>query len=206
MRLGYLLFLVNILINVVAYPILPEQVITHWNAAGVPDGYSSKLVSTALMILVQGFIMGIYLIIPRIDPQKRVNTSKPYFTQLMNLVLGYFMLINLAMIAQNLGYQFNLTAVILPSVGVLLYFIGDIMAKAEPNWFVGVRTPWTLSSEEVWYATHERAGVLFKASGLVSVLGIFFPRYGIWLLLASVTTTGLYILFYSYIKYNELKD
>ena len=205
MKIAYILVAANLLLSVVTYPMLPDRVIMHWGAGGVPDGYGSKLSGTLLMQLVQFLMLGIYVVIPRIDPQKKITMSTGYYRDIMNLMLAYFMFFNVLFITQNLGYDYNMTSVMMPAVGVLLFFLGDILGKAEPNWFVGMRTPWTLSNDDVWRSTHEKAGVLFKVCGAISVAGVLFPVYSIWLLVGSITVTALYLVAFSYTEFKRLE-
>jgi len=205
MKIAYILVVANLLLSLVTYPMLPDRIIMHWGPGGVPDGYGSKLSGTLLMQVVQFFMLGIFLAIPRIDPQKRVTASSGYFSNLINLMLAYFMFFNVLFITQNLGYNFNMTAVVMPAVGVLMFFLGDILGKAEPNWFVGLRTPWTLSNDDVWYSTHKKAGVLFKICGAISVAGVLFPVYSVWLLVGSITLTALYLVAFSYKEFQRLE-
>ncbi len=203
-RIGLALFAVNLVISLVTYPMLPERIIIHWGAGGTPDGYSSKLFGFLLMQLVQAFVLGIYYVIPRIDPQGKVKTSSGYFSNTMNLLLVYFTFFNVLFIAQNLGYDFNMTSVVVPAVGVLLFFLGHFMSKAERNWFFGIRTPWTLSSDEVWLSTHEKAGLLFKICGVIAVLSVLVPKYSIWLVVLPITFAGMYLVVFSYTEFRKM--
>ena len=205
MKIAYILVVANLLLSVVTYPMLPDTIIMHWGAGGVPDGYGSKLSGVLLMQLVQFIMLGIYVVIPRIDPQKRIKPSTGYFNNIMNLMLAYFMFFNVLFITQNLGYNYNMTSVLMPAVGVLLFFLGDILGKAEPNWFVGMRTPWTLSNDDVWRSTHEKAGWVFKICGGISVAGGLFPVYSVWLLLLSITVGVFYLVAFSYNEFKRLE-
>ncbi len=206
MRIAVLLLVTNLVISVVTYPMLPDRIIIHWGAGGVPDGYGSKLSGVLLMQLVQFIIFGIYVVIPRIDPQKKIDASKGYYSNLMNLMMGYFLFFNVLFITQNLGYEYNMTSVMMPAVGALLFLMGGILSNAEPNWFVGVRTPWTLSNEDVWRSTHEKAGLIFKIWGVISTTGVFIPSVSIWLLLASITIGVIYLVVFSYTEYKRLES
>ena len=202
-RIGLALFVVNLVISLVTYPMLPERIIIHWGAGGTPDGYSSKLFGFLLMQLVQVFVLGIYYVIPLIDPQGKIKASSGYFSNTMNLLLVYFTFFNVLFIAQNLGYDFNMTRVIVPGVGIMFYFMGHFLAKAERNWFYGIRTPWTLSSDDVWRSTHERAGLLFKVCGVIALLSVLFPKYSIWLVVVPIIFAGLYLVVFSYYEFRK---
>ncbi len=82
-----------------------------------------------------------------------------------------------------------------------------MMEKARQNWFIGVRTPWTLSSEVVWDKTNRLAGKLFKGAGVLAALGVIFPEYAILLILVPVILAAIYPVIYSYREYQlELKS
>lgn len=204
MKIALIILAANLVLSVATYPLMPDQIILHWGADGRPDGYGSKLTGFLLMQVVQFFMFGIYTVIPRIDPQKKITTSTDYYNNLMNLMMGYFMFFNMLFIYQNLGYTFNMTTVVLPAVGLLLFFMGAILGKAEPNWFVGVRTPWTLSNDEVWRLTHEKSGFIFKIWGLIAITGAIYPTRSVWLLVLSITIGVIYLLFFSYDEFMRL--
>lgn len=182
---------------------LPERIIIHWGAGGTPDGYGSKLAGFLLMQLVQVFVLGIYYVIPRIDPQGKVKASTGYFSNTLNLLMVYFTFFNGLFIAQNLGIEFNMTQAVVPAVGVMLFFLGHFMSKAERNWFYGIRTPWTLSSDEVWRSTHEKAGLIFKVSGVIAVMSVLVPEYSIWLVVLPITLGALYLVVFSYTEFKK---
>lgn len=205
MKIALIILAANLVLSIASYPLMPDRIILHWGADGVPDGYGSKLTGVLLMQVVQFFMFGIYTMIPRIDPQKKITTSTDYYSNLMNLMMGYFMFFNMLFIYQNLGFSFNMTAVVLPAVGLLLFFMGAILGKAEPNWFVGVRTPWTLSNDEVWHSTHEKSGIIFKIWGLIAITGAIYPARSVWLLVLSITVSIIYLMFFSYREYQRLE-
>jgi len=115
----------------------------------------------------------------------------------------YFTFFNGLFIAQNLGTEFNMTIAIVPAVGVMLFFLGHFMSKTERNWFYGIRTPWTLSSNEVWRSTHEKAGMIFKVSGVIAVLSVLVPKYSIWLVVLPITLGALYLVVFSYTEFKK---
>lgn len=205
MRIAVIIVAANLLLGVVTYPMLPDEIIIHWGAGGVPDGFGSKLTGVMLMQLVQFIMLGIYVIIPRIDPEKKISTSTGYYSNLMNLMLGYFMFFNVLFITQNLGYEYNMTSVMMPAVGILLFLIGGILGKAEPNWFVGVRTPWTLSNDEVWRTTHEKSSKMFKIWGLIAIAGVLYPAASVWVLVSVILVSIVYLFVFSYREYQRLE-
>jgi uncharacterized membrane protein len=103
----------------------------------------------------------------------------------------------------NIGLVFELQTYLIPALGALLLYIGVLVGKAKSNYFIGIRTPWTLQDEQVWNDTHRLGGWLFKASGLIALLGIFLPKFNIWLVVVPSLITSVVLIGYSYFRYQQ---
>ncbi|MDP2776733.1 MAG: SdpI family protein, partial [Anaerolineales bacterium] len=105
----------------------------------------------------------------------------------------------------NLGYQdFKMSAAMLPYLGVLFIFTGYMLRQAKRNWFIGIRTPWTLSSDSVWDKTHQLGSLLFMLSGAFAFAGGFFGgRTAFWLIFVPLIGSSLFLVVYSYILYRS---
>ena len=88
-----------------------------------------------------------------------------------------------------------------PAFGVLFYCLGIVVGNTKKNWFIGIRTPWTLSSDIVWYKTHKIGGKLFKAAGVVAFLGALLPAYALFFIIVPVIAVALYTVVYSYVEF-----
>ena len=84
-----------------------------------------------------------------------------------------------------------------------MFYTGVVLQKSKRNWIIGIRTPWTLSSDYVWGRTHALGGKLFKISGILSVIGIFFGDYSLFFVLAPIILASIYLIVYSYLRYRE---
>lgn len=164
-------------VSVWAYPHLPETVATHWNLQGAPDGYSSRFWAVAVMPLVTLGLTGLFNVLPKVDP-RRENYAKflDSYWLIANAVLVFTGVVHGLILANGLGYTVQVDRLLPLGVGLLFAFLGNYLTRVEPNWFVGIRTPWTLSSDTVWRKTHRTAGWLFVVGGLVIALGAFAPR------------------------------
>lgn len=106
-------------------------------------------------------------------------------------------------LAWNLGYEVPMNVAVVPAVAVLYVGIGSLVERAEQNWTIGVRTPWTLSDETVWKATHRHAAVAFKVAGIVAFAGLAFPEQAILFVLAPVLLAASYTVGYSFLSYRR---
>ena len=188
-----------------AYYHLPDKAASHWNVTGEVDGYSSRFAGAFLMPIITIIIYGLFYIFPKIDPKKE-NVAKfiNLYWGFVNIFLGYMLYIHLLTIAANLGYNFDMIRAMLPGFAVLFYYIGWMLPQAKPNWFLGIRTAWTLSSDEVWQKTHELGGRCFRYSGVIVLLGIFFTKYAIFFAIIPVLASSLYLVIFSYLEYKKL--
>ena len=187
------------------YPDMPDQMASHWNAQGEVDGTMSKCWALYLMSGIMAFLYLIFLVIPKIDPlKKNIQKFRAWFDGFILLMTTFLLYIYLLTIAWNLGYEFNMTLMMLPAIGILFVFISYLLQNAKRNWFIGIRTPWTLSSDLVWKKTHHLGAILFRVSGLIIIFSVFFQDYAIWIVLIAALFSGLYPLIYSYFEEHGL--
>ncbi len=169
------------------YPAMPDSMASHWNAKGEVNDYMSKPFGMYLMPLFAIVILIIFLIIPKIDPlKKNIKKFKRYFDMFLVLILLFFAYIYGLTLAWNLGFTYSMNIMIIPAMAGLFYFIGILLGKAKRNWFIGIRTPWTLSSDRVWNKTHKLGSKMYKFSAIVSLIGLFFGEYIVWFILIPV--------------------
>ena len=165
------------LASVWAYPRLPETVATHWNLRGVPDAYSPRFWALAMMPLVMFAMTGVFAVLPKMDP-RRENYAKfiDSYWLIANAILVFMGVAHVLILANGLGYFLQVDRLLPLGVGLLFAFLGNYLTRIEPNWFIGIRTPWTLSSDTVWRKTHRTGGWLFVIGGMVIAAGAFAPR------------------------------
>jgi uncharacterized membrane protein len=192
--------------SAIVYPRLPEMAASHWNAAGQVDGYMPRFWAAFLMPLISVGLLLLFLAIPSIDPLKaNIVKFRGYFNGFITLIIVFMLFIHGVTLAWNLGYdQFNIGNAIVPAVGLIFIFAGVMMMKAKRNFFIGIRTPWTLSNDTVWDETHKLGGKLFIGAGIISMLSIFFGENGIWILLPVALLAGFVPVVYSYILWRRI--
>ena len=189
------------------YPKLPDQVASHWNAAGEVDGYISKFWGAFLMPVVNLAILGLYLLIPRIEIKKKnLKAFKKYYDNFFLVIIGFMVYIYLITVWWNLYGGFDIARWILPGFAGVIWYSGVLISEAKRNWFIGIRTPWTLSSDEVWKETHELGARLFKVAAVISLLAMFFPDQAYVAVIASVIFAAVIPIVYSYFSYKRLEE
>jgi uncharacterized membrane protein len=192
--------------SAVVYSRLPEMAASHWNAAGQVDGYMPRFWAAFLMPLVSVGLLLLFLAIPAIDPLKaNIAKFRNYYNAFIVLIIVFMLLIHAITLAWNLGYdQFNIGNAIIPAVGLIFIFAGVMMAKAKRNFFIGIRTPWTLSNDTVWDETHKLGSKLFIAAGIVTILSAFFGEAGFWIMFSIIMIAALVPIIYSYILWRRI--
>ena len=198
---------VSVALGVHFYSSMPEKMASHWNIKGEVDGHINKFWGLFLFPVVSTGIFLLFLLIPFIDPlKKNINKFKKYYEGLIIAVLLFLFYVYLVSLLWNLGYRFNMGTALTPIMGILFYYLGIVIENSKRNWFIGIRTPWTLSSDEVWNKTHKLGGRLFKLSGLFAVSAILFPNQAFYLVLIPILVFSAFLIIYSYFMYKIEKN
>ena len=191
-------------IGIYFYPQMPEKMASHWNIKGEVDGYLSKFWGLFLMPIILIGVVLLYLIVPKIDPLKEnIEKFRKYFDGFIVLLLLFLFYLYVLTIFWNLGLKFDIGQAIIPALAILFYYCGILLEKAKRNWFIGIRTPWTLSNDMVWEKTHKIGGKLFKIVGIVAILGIFFQKYILFFIFVPIILVVVYTTIYSYTEYQK---
>jgi uncharacterized membrane protein len=191
--LGVWVFGAVAVVSVLLWPLLPDRVVTHWNAAGVADGWSSR---TTAILIGPGAIAALTLvfqILPSIDP-RRANYPKfrDVYWLVANTLVLFVAVLHLAVLGSAAGARIDVLKVLAVALAVLLIVLGNFFGRIQPNWFLGVRTPWTLENPEVWRKTHRVAAWLFVLSGLATGVAILIPGVeALWVAFVGTMVTAL---------------
>jgi len=188
----------------IAYPFMPTLMASHWGLSGEANGYLPKIWGLLLVPLLSAGLALLFLLIPRIDPLKaNIEKFRATYDHFVIVFLLFLLYLSLLMIVWNIGIRFNIAQVLSPAFGVLFYAGGILTGKAKRNWFIGIRTPWTLSSEKVWDRTHAIGGKLFRIAGILCFLGAILPGI-VWLLvIGPVLLITICLVVYSYLEYQK---
>ncbi|MBH0157232.1 SdpI family protein [Fictibacillus sp. 5RED26] len=205
---SYLLIALSILIGVFAYPYLPDQMPMHWNIHGEVDGYWDKQYAAFFPPLLMIVLMALFIFMPRIDPKKenykKFSSSYTIFITIMNV---FFLLLQSMTISYGLGVNIDISLVVNLGIGLLFIVLGNYLPRIKHNYFIGVRTPWTLANEKTWRKTHQLSGKLFVVAGILLVAISFLPGiYKFTGMLVVVLSTVLIATIASYVFFNRYKN
>jgi uncharacterized membrane protein len=182
-----------------------DRIPVHWNWRGEVDRYGGKFEGLLLLPLVSVALYLLLLVLPLFDPGKANYRTFAGAYNLIRLTITLFLSAIYAVgVLVSLGYHVDMNTAIGLALGVLFIVLGNVMGKIRPNWFVGVRTPWTLSSKLSWTKTHRLAGWLFIVMGLLAVVWAILQNA--WMLGVMITVDiacGISLVVYSYLVYRK---
>ena len=182
-----------------------QQIPVHWGIDGTPDRYGGKAEGLLMMPGLAIFLTALFAFLPRIDPRRKnlIRSQKAYIT-IWAGALVLLLLIHLLVVLSVMGWAANVGKIVPAAVGILFIVIGNYLPKTQSNFYVGIRTPWTLSSNLSWYKTHRLAGRLFILLGLILFGGLFFQsQLWVWVLIVSLVAMLVVLAVYSYLVWKD---
>ncbi|KAF2079141.1 SdpI family protein [Flavobacterium sharifuzzamanii] len=186
---------------------LPERVPVHWNYKGEIDNWGDKFSLLFLLFMLPVLMYGLMTAASKIDPKKRISLMGRKFYQ-----LKFFLVLFMSVLASFFIYLAKNQSLSSPglmyvAVGVLLIIFGNYFKVIQPNYFIGIRTPWTLENQQVWKATHAFAGKLWLAGGFVIILGgLTFSGFNFSKIFIGIGITIAAVpMIYSYFKFKSLE-
>jgi uncharacterized membrane protein len=202
------LLILLFLLAAAAWGTAPDRVPVHWNLAGQPDRWGGRFEG---LLAVPFEALGLYLLLlllPRVDPGRaNYSTFASAYASVRLLVLLFFAGLEVTLALASRGEPVNVAVIAPLMFGGLLVLIGNQMGKLRPNWFIGIRTPWTLSSKESWTRTHRVGGWLLIASGLLVMGCAVFRRPAYQIGVAIVCGAFVvYLIVHSYVVWKHDPD
>lgn len=198
------LILLSILIGISIMGSLPSDFPSHWNIHGNVDGYMPKEIGIFFLPVLALLILTLMIYVPRFDPDHaRYKEFQKAYDGLVLLITVFFMILYLVTLLWALGIQFPMNSMMAVMFGILFIGIGIFFNSVKKNWFIGIRTPWTLLSEQVWQKTHHMGFFVFCAAGLLCFGGIIFPSYAYIFIFLPLITSSCTLVLYSYLLYQH---
>lgn len=205
------LFVIMALISIWAALQLPADIKlpVHWNINGEPNQYAGKFLGLFMMPIVVMVVILLLTFLPRTEPRKKnINLSMKAYNLIIISIILVFATLHIVMIMNALGKSLSIGKIVPALIGVLFIVIGNYMGKIRSNFMLGIKTPWTLSSELSWNKTHRLGGRLFILSGFLIIISSFMlsGTARMIILLISVFGTVIISFIYSYLIWKEDPD
>jgi len=185
---------------------LPSELAVQFDSAGEPNSFVQAELFLAGDVLLAAGVAVLFAVLPRVDPLgenvAEFQTAYDGFAVATVAFVGY---IHGLVIAYNLGYEFGMLEATVPATAALYLLLGPLLYRAEQNWFVGIRTPWTLSNERVWRQTHRHTAPLFALAGVLALGGVVVPEYAVVLLTVPPTVVAVGSILYSFVLYRRFE-
>jgi len=206
--LSLLLAAAALLATLILYPQLPEKIPIHWNIHGVVDGYGGREWSLLTPAILVGILL-LFWVIPWLSPKHfEVDSFRSTYWFIVLVMTGLFVYIHALLMWAAWSGKVDITRPMLAGILVMFALLGNVLGKVRRNFYVGVRTPWTLASERVWNDTHRLAAKVCVGGGIIGLVIVVLPLplpAVIITVVASILVTGLIPAVYSLILYKRLE-
>lgn len=199
-----LLILLGFVMSIYFYPSLPDKMPIHWDIHGEVNRYGSKLFGAFGMPLI---ILGIYLlyvVLPYIDPKrKNYEGFKPTYQLFKYIIIIFFFCFHTMTLLNAIGVKIDILTFIQVSISLLFILMGNAMGRVKHNYFIGIKTPWTLASEEVWKKTHRLSAPLWVTGGILNLI-LFSLGVKVYSFIVIIIIISIIPAIYSYIVYKKI--
>ncbi len=195
-----LLLAAMFVVAAVAWPSMPERLPVHWGITGEPDRWGSKPEGLLILPVTAAAMWALMVVLPRFDPG-RANYAAfaGVYTIIRTVTVAFLAVLYAATIASAFGVDVAIDRVAWVGTGLLFVLLGGLFGKLRPSWFVGIRTPWTLSSKLAWTRTHRVGGFSFIALGLAILVAGWFSSVAAFAVLMLGSLANLcFVFIYSY--------
>jgi uncharacterized membrane protein len=196
----------TLLYTLSVYASLPATMPSHWGVNGRPNGYSPREIGAWVLPAMMVFIWVLSVVLPKVDP-KKANYEKfgATYDLVFTAILGFQALIQWAMLNIALGHAVDLNTIVYVGLGSLFAIMGLALPSSRPNWFFGIRTPWTLSDEGVWQRTHRTGGALMVLAGLITIAAALTqpPTIKFAVMLTATLAAGFGSVLVSYLYWRD---
>jgi uncharacterized membrane protein len=191
--------------GILVYPYLPAMMASHWSAHGEVNGMMGKFWGAFTIPIIMLVLMGLWALLPHIDPVAPGFKGFRYvYDFVFFLAVAFLAYAYALMLGVNAGLRFDMFTMLLPALAVLIFLFGALLPHLKRNWFIGIRTPWTISNNVVWDKTHRLGSILFEMAGVCILAAAFVPRAAtLWLILVPIILAAVVSVVYSYLIYRR---
>jgi len=186
---------------------LPEKVPVHWNLEGEVDRWGGKTELILIPFLLPLLIYIIFTLVPKVDPKKRIEKMGNKYYQLKFIMVTFMSVLAIYILYTAQSENTSNSTIIFTLIGVLIMILGNYFKTLKPNYFIGIRTPWTLENETVWKETHRVGGILWFVGGILMILVTLLTPVptSFYMFMSMIAIIAIVPIVYSYLKFKSLK-
>lgn len=200
-----LIIVVTWIIAFIYEPKLPQKIPTHWNAKGEIDGYTDKPLGVYIIPIISTMTSLLLLLLPKIAPKGfKLDSAKTIYMTVVLIGAMFLLGVMVMTFEAALNKTVDINRWMPIGSGVLFIIIGNYLSKVPKNFFLGIRTPWTLSSDKVWYKTHRLGSWIFVVAGILTLFGGLF-NWPMLSVLIILSVAGFIPVIYSLIIYKKIE-
>ncbi len=203
--IGGLMVVAVLIATLVLYPHLPERVPSHWDLHGQVNAYSTKW---TLLLFMPGIMMGMMLLfaaLPWLSPRHfEVDAFRSTYLYIMLVLLGLMAYVQALMLSAGLARPVDISKALVGGICLMFALLGNVLGKVQRNFYIGIRTPWTIANERVWNATHRFGARMFVLGGLLGFV-LTFVGTALWIAFAIILAAALIPVVYSLAYYKRLE-
>ncbi len=191
--------------SLIVYPNLPDQIPTHWNIEGEPDKYGQKEWAAFLTPMIMTGMLGLFGVLPWLSPKQfEIGTFQPTYRYLIVLISALFAYIHGLILFATIGGSIDVSRALIGGICLMTALMGNVLGKVRKNFYVGIRTPWTLASDRVWADTHRLGAWCFVGGGILGLI-LAIAGWPGWAM-APIIAAAIVPIIYSLIRYKELEN
>lgn len=199
-------FLIGVSFGVTAYfyRALPKVMPIHWNFQGNIDNYMNKNIAAWLIPCISLLMFLGFQLLPHLDPKKlNYKTFQKEWEWIQFGLIVFFVFLQGVIVASSLGAAVDVRRLVVGGVGVLFMTIGFQLPKIKQNFFIGIRTPWTISDTKNWEKTHAYGARVFIIVGLCMMVDVFIPWQFYGMLFGAIILAAVLPIVYSFLLFKK---
>jgi len=204
-KIALMIVLFSFVIGIYFYPLMPEEMVVGWDIRGQPDFYLPKIWAIFIIpIALAGFSIFFFLAPKTIRLKGVIQEFGIHYDGFVILVVVLLFYLYLLLLSFNIGIRFGIFQLMAPAFGLLFCYISILCRHVKRNWFIGIRTPWTLKDDKVWAKTHKFGSKLFMGCGIIAFLGIISEQYALFFIFIPIVVTSISAVIYSWFEYRKI--
>jgi len=191
-------------LGIMVYPMLPQLIASHWNIYDTPDRFIPKGIGIFAIPVASLLMFYVFRYLPQLDPyQETKHLTRKYYEEFLLVLMSYLFYIHFVMLIWNTGLRFQVAQALTPGLGILIYYLGDLVHKTKHRSHAGFGAIWITKNTNLWNKVHSFSGSILKAAGIITMVGLLFPSRAIYFLFAPTLMATVYILGYSWHEINK---